>query len=285
MRKILISDFTIKEVPHGGSEWVNQVLIDNLNLDFEYSNRVSRLDGNNFYIISNISLMNPSLVRQIPNLNYIILENDYKICHSRHPWRYPDNIVPLSDRINYDLYNNAKAVFVQTTDHMNIFLKNDVKANFINLECSIWSDNDIQLLKDLSEKNKIKNGKYGIYYTNNWIKNTQGNLKYCSENKLPFSIIKESNNRVEFLESMSKCEGIVFYPLARETFCRLVVEAKCMNLKVITSKNYGASLEPWFDELSGLNLIDFLNDKTKENINKIKKYINENHHNGNWNKA
>ena len=252
MRKILVSDFTTKEVPHGGSEWVNQVLIEQLGLEFEYSQNVQSFDSNTFYIISNISLMNPSLVRQIPNLNYIIIENDYKICPSRHPWRYPDNIIPLSDRINYDLYSNAKAVFVQTTDHMNVYLKNDVKANFINLECSIWSDSDIKLLNELSEKNKIKNG---------------------SENKLLFSIIKETNNRVEFLENLSKCEGLVFYPLARETFCRLVVEAKCMELNVITSKNYGASLEPWFDQLSGKSLISFLETKTKENINKIKDYI------------
>ena len=64
MRKILISDFTIKEVPHGGSEWVNQVLIDKFNLEFEYSQNVKSFNINDFYIISNISLMNPSLVRQ-----------------------------------------------------------------------------------------------------------------------------------------------------------------------------------------------------------------------------
>lgn len=274
MRNILISDFTIKEVPHGGSEWVNQVLIDKFNLDFEYSQKVTSFDPNNFYIVSNISLMNPNLVRQIPNLNYIIIENDYKICHSRHPWRYPDNIIPKEERINYDLYKNAKAVFVQTTDHMNVYLKNDVSANFINFGSSIWSDNDLKTLLDLFEKNKTKNGKYGVYYTNNWIKNTQGNLKYCSENKLPVSIIKETKNRIEFLENMSKCEGIVFYPLARETFCRLVVEAKCLGLNVLTSKNYGASLEPWFDEMSGIDLINYLKIKTEENIDKIKPYIN-----------
>lgn len=273
MKKILISDFTINEVPHGGSEWVNQVLIEKFNLDFQYSQNVVSFDLNTFYIISNISLMRPDLVRQIPNLNYIIIENDYKICSSRHPWRYPDNIIPLSDRINYDLYENAKAVFVQTTDHMNVYLKNDVKANFINLECSIWSDSDLSLLTELLEKNKIKNNKYGIYYTQNWIKNTQGNLKYCNDNKLSFSIIKESKVRVEFLENLSKCEGLVFFPLARETFCRLVVEAKCLDLNVITSKNYGASLEPWFEELSGINLINFLKNKTEENINKIKNYL------------
>jgi hypothetical protein len=273
MKKILISDFTIQEVPHGGSEWVNQVLIEKFNLDFQYSQNINSFDLNNFYIISNISLMNPELIRQIPNLNYIIIENDYKICPSRHPWRYPDSIIPQSDRINYDLYKNAKAVFVQTTDHLNVYLKNNVEANFINLNCSIWSDSDLEMLENLLKKHKEKNGKYAIYYTNNWIKNTQGNLKYCSENKLPFSIIKETNNRIEFLENLAKCEGIVFYPLARETFCRLVVESKCLGLNVITSKNYGASLENWFEELDGLELLKFLKTKTIENINKIKTYI------------
>lgn len=273
MKKILISDFTIKEIPHGGSEWVNQVLINKFNLDFQYSNQITSFDYNNLYIISNISLMNSNLVSQIPNLNYIIIENDYKICPSRHPWRYPDNIIPNEDRINYLLYKNAKAVFVQTTDHLNIFLKNDVVGNFVNLHSSIWSNDDLDLLKKLNEKNKIKNNKYSIYYTNNWIKNTQGCLKYCYENKLPINILKETTNREEFLTNLAKTKGIVFLPLARETFCRLVVEAKCLNLEVITTKNYGASLENWFDELNGINLINFLETNTIKNLNIIEKYI------------
>jgi hypothetical protein len=271
MRKILISDFTIKEVPHGGSEWVNQVLIDKFNLEFEYSSNVKSFDFNNFYIISNISLMNPNLVRMIPNLNYIIIENDYKICHSRHPWMYTDSVIPSNERINYDLYSNAKAVFVQTTDHMNVYIKNEVKANFINLESSIWSDEDLTLLESLH--NHSKTDKFAVYYTQNWIKNTQGNLKYCSENKLPISILKETKNRIEFLTNLSKCKGLVFYPIARETFCRLVVEAKCLGLDVITSKNYGASLEPWFDNLSGLELIHFLKENTKNNLKKILEFL------------
>ena len=98
-------------------------------------------------------------------------------------------------------------------------------------------------------------------------------MKYCSENKLPVSIIKETKNRIEFLSNLAKCKGLVFYPIARETFCRLVVEAKCMGLDVITSKNYGASLEPWFDELLGIELINFLKENTYKNLNLIKKFF------------
>lgn len=273
MRKILISDFTTKEVPHGGSEWVNQVLIEKFNLEFEYSQGVTSFDKDNFYVISNISLMNPALVREIPSLNYIIIENDYKICPSRHPWTFPNSIIPQNQRINYDLYKNAKAVFVQTNDHLSVYKANDVEANFINLHTSIWSDSDLFMLSEIGGVNKTKSNKYSIYDTNNFIKNTSGNIQYCQQNNLEYELIPNMDNRHKFLENLSRNKGLVFFPIARETFCRLVVEAKCMNMEVVTSKNYGASKEGWFDVLSGEELIEFLRDQTKNNIEKIAKYI------------
>jgi hypothetical protein len=273
MRKILISDFTIKEAPHGGSEWVNQVLIDKFNLEFEYSSNVKEFDKNAFYIISNVSLMRSDLVKQISGLNYIIIENDYKICQSRHPWRYQNSLIPINERTNYDMYANAKAVFVQTNDHLNVYRLNDVKGNFINLHSSIWSNDDLTMLMELGKKHKIKNDTYAIYDTNNFIKNTSGNIKYCVDNNLKYTTIPNMVNRVDFLDKLAQSKGIVFYPIARETFCRLVVEAKCLGLDVITSKNYGASLEGWFEAMSGEDLIDFLRNQTETNLTKISKYI------------
>jgi hypothetical protein len=275
MKKILISDFTIKEVPHGGSEWVNQVLIDKFNLEFKYSNRVNGFNKSNLYIISNVSLMNPSFVKQIHKLNYIIIENDYKICQSRHPWIYPDSIIPINERTNYEMYRNAKAVFVQTTDHLNVYKSNGVEGNFINLHSSIWSESDLNMLTELLTLNESKNKKQAIYSTNNFIKNTNGNIKYCVEKNIEYELIPNMENRRDFLQKLSECQGLVFYPIARETFCRLVVEAKCLGLEVTTSKNYGASKEEWFDELSGKDMIEFLRKQTENNLTKISEYINK----------
>lgn len=272
MRQILVSDFTIKEAPHGGSEWVNQVLIDKFNLEFMYSSQVTSWDTDVFYVISNVSLMRPDLVREIPKLNYIIIENDYKICQSRHPWRYAKSILPYHERINYDIYENAKAIFVQTTDHLNVYKSNDVRGNFINLNCSIWADSDLDLLKRFLDTKPLKNGKSAVYYTNNWIKNSNGAVKYCQENKLEPELIENQEKREDFLDKLSNCSNLVFFPIARETFCRLVVEAKCMGLDVITSKNYGASLENWFD-MKGDDLIKFLRIKTQKNLKIIESYL------------
>lgn len=272
MKKILISDFTTKEVPHGGSEWVNQVLIEKFNLDFEYSYKINSFDKEAFYIISNISLMKPELIREISDLNYIIIENDYKICHSRHPWRWQDSIIPKHERINYDLYKNAKAVFVQTNDHLRVFRLNEVEANFINLHSSIWSEHDLLLLEKLLHSYTIKNGKTAIYDTDNWIKNKNGAISFCNDNNLEYSLIPNKKDRELFLRGIAECSNLVFLPIARETFCRLVVEAKCLGLEVITTKNYGASLEGYF-EMKGQELIDFLTSQTEDNLKKIGKYI------------
>jgi len=276
MKVMMISDFTIKEVPHGGSEWVNQVIIDKFNIPFEYSRNIKDFDIDTFYIISNISLMNKQLISEIKNFNYMIIENDYKICESRHPWRYTNNIIPINERINYDLYKNSKAVLVQTTDHMNVFLKNDVVANFVNLKSSIWSDNDLEMLENILKTKKEKNNKYAIYNTSNWIKNTKGAIDFCLKNKYEFELIPNCNSRYEFLDRLSNCSKLIFLPIARETFCRLVVEARCLELPVITTKNYGAVLEDWFNKYHGNELIDFLRYNTSLNLGLIDLIIKEN---------
>jgi hypothetical protein len=105
------------------------------------------------------------------------------------------------------------------------------------------------------------------------VKNTQGAVKYCEENKLDFELIPNQEKREDFLNKLAQCSNLVFYPIARETFCRLVVEAKCMGVNVITTRNYGASSEGYFD-MVGQELIDLLRMQTEENLMKISKYVN-----------
>jgi hypothetical protein len=273
MRYILVSDFTIKEAPFGGSEWVNQVLIDKFNLEFWYSEDVTQWEPDAFYIISNVSKMRPDLVKQIKGLHYyVIIENDYKICESRHPWRYPNSIIPYNERINYDMYANAIAVFVQTSDHRSVYKANDVKANFVNLNCSIWADSDLELLRTYLNKYPVKNGLQAIYNTGNWIKNTGEAVKYCTEKGLKYSLIPNLEKREDFIDKLASCSGLVFFPIARETFCRLLVEAKCLGLQVTTNKNSGAVREGWFD-LAGEELIKFLKIKTDLNLKKIGQFL------------
>jgi hypothetical protein len=272
MANILISDFSYEEMPHGGSEVGNQMLIEEFNLEFLKATEVTGFSHDDFYIISNISLMKDELVKQIKDYNYIIFECDYKIVAHRHPWRYPDSLIPKEHRQNYDLYKNAKAIFVKSTDHLNVYKLNEVEGNFINLRTNMWSESDLQLLEKLLDENPEKNGKYCVYNTPNWIKNSQGAIKYCQDNNLPMGFIQNGTDREGFLSEMAKYSNFVFFPVARETYCRVVVEAKCLGLDVITTRNYGVTLEDYFD-LKGKEMISYLRMGNKMNMNKLKKYI------------
>jgi hypothetical protein len=270
---VMISDFTLEQIPFGGSEHVNDCICKSLNLDFINSKELKFLDKEIFYIISNISLMDSVLIDKLQHedYNYIIIENDYKIVKSRWPWIYSDNIVPKHERTNYKLYKNAKAVFVQCIDHLNVYKANEVEGNFINLETSIWGNEDLNLLRSIIKKEKFN--KAAIYATDNWIKNTNESILYCKNKGIEYELIPNLHNRKEFLEKLSFCSKLIFFPKARETFCRLLVEARCLNLKIITNKIQGAMCEEWFKKYHGEELIEHLRIKSKDNIEKIRSYI------------
>ena len=218
--------------------------------------------------------MHPDAVASLCKLDYIILEHDYKICKSRHPWRYDDNIVPKEERVNYELYKNAKAVFVQTTDHLNIYKANEVEGNFVSLESTLWSDEDLDLLTELEvgTQTSIRKWEYAVLESDNWIKNTEGSKAFCEANQLDYVLLSGTENRKEFLQKLSDYTTLVFFPIARESCCRFVVEARCLNMNVITSKNYGAVLEEWFT-LSGKPLIDLLRKNTERNLKTIETFL------------
>lgn len=277
-KKILISNFSFEEEPVGGSELENNFLMKEFNIGFLKSKEVKSFSKDIFYIISNVSLIPLKLLETLLSCNYIIIEHDYsKITRNKFVWQYQDCIIPDDDKYCLGLYSNAKAVFFQTTDHMNTYLKNGYKGNFINLKSGLWSYEDLNIFKNLFESKKNKINRYIIFdssgYPKNDIKNVVGAMKFCESNKLDFTLLPRLP-RPEFLNTMANYKGIVFLPLARESLCRLMVEARCLGLDVITTKNYGASLEPWF-KMSGIDLINFLEKQNKINIEKIKEYIGD----------
>lgn len=285
MANILISDFSFGDLACNGSAVGEKTLIDEFNLDFIKSNHVTGFNKDDFYVISNVSLMRHELVSQIKKYDYIIFECDYKIVQSRHPWRFPNDVVPKELRQNYDLYRNAKAVFVKTQDHLDVYKRNGVEGNFINMRTNIWGEDDLSLMEKIYQETPNKSGYNCIYNSDNWIKNTKGAIDYCSQNKLTYKLVNNAPTREGFLRNLAEHSTLIFFPIARETYCRLIIEAKCLGLDVITTyvgpsstnrnpNNYGVTMEDYFG-LKGKEMVNFLRMGNKVNIKKMKKYIPE----------
>jgi hypothetical protein len=271
---IFLSDFFLEQGVIGGGELNDHELLKILsNKGYKVKKKnTSEIDlrflkeniGNNF-IISNFIFLKEEYKKFIQSeLNYVIYEHDHKYLINRDPSECEDYICKKQELINVGFYQNAKAILCQSLLHTEIISKNLKKINAISLSGNLWSEEDLELMRKLSENKK--SNFYSIINSINPIKNTNICIKYCHHKQIPFKLISKMP-RQQFLTELSKNEGLVFFPGVVETLNRVCVEAKAMNCKVVTNKKVGATSEEWFS-LKGEPLLEEMY-KMRESIPKL----------------
>ena len=205
-------------------------------------------------------------------LRYFVYEQDHKYIKSRNPIKYVDFIAPKQDRVNIDFYKAAIKVLFLTKLSMEVFKLNTDLNNLLNLGSSVWRKDELKYLKTLCDNKKAS--KIAIMDSNNTIKRKQDCIDVCKKNNWEYELISDKNFK-KFLEKMSKYEKLLFLTGHLETCARIVVEAKMLNLKVITNKKLiGATSEEWY-RLSGKELIDEMEKISSNMPIKILETIND----------
>jgi len=260
---VFIADFFVKDV-FGGGEIHNEELIKILKEDFNcevkkaYADRVNLNfleDHKDYYfIIGNFCRLHEDIKKALQVMNYVIYEHDHKYLKSRNPATYPNFKVPPSEIINYEFYKNAKAVFCQSTFHKGIVEGNLGLDNIENCSGNLWPNNVLDLIDSL--RNNDKKPKASIMLSPIEHKNTADAIKFCQVKEYDYELIPQMSYR-DFLKKLSANEKFVFLPKTPETLSRVVIEARMMNVSVVTNNLVGASKEPWF-ELKGKNLIEHI---------------------------
>ena len=85
---------------------------------------------------------------------------------------------------------------------------------------------------------------------------------YCNVKGYDYNLI-ESKNYKSFLSMMGENKALVFLPETPETLSRVIVEARMMNMGVITNKMVGAASEDWYS-FKGHKLIKIFYSKRDE---------------------
>ena len=273
MKILFIADFFAEQVL-GGGELNNEELISILaskghqilktNSHFVTPELLSENRDANF-IIANFINMSPELIPALYDKNYIIYEHDHKYLSTRNPGVFPDFVAPKEHVVNIDFYKNAAAVLCQSKLHSEIAHKNADLDNIVNLGGNIW---DLESLKFMSENAKIeKNDTYAVMDSNIKHKNTVGAIRYCNAKGYDYNLVESSNYR-EFLSLLGVNKSLVFLPQTPETLSRVIVEARMMNMGVVTNRSVGAASEEWYN-LKGHDLIRVMHSKREEIANKV----------------
>lgn len=282
MKIIFIADFFVEQIAGGGelcSEEIStffkneQFLIEKINSSFVTIEYVKQ-NTNNFFFISNFINLSQQIKDYFVSnkIKYVIVEHDHKYCLSRNPSVYNNLIVPDNAIVNKDFYKNAILVLAQSKKHAELIFNNLWINNVASLGCNLWSDSHIELLKKyvLNDK-KIK---YAVLDTDNPIKGKVQALEFCKNNNVQPTLIGNKDPEA-FLQQLSQVETLVFLPQSFETFCRLIVEAKILNCKLVTNKSSGVVYEDFITQ-NGLELLQTIVDKKKEILQKLKNLVEKN---------
>jgi len=280
MKIVLIADFFVEDGMLGGGELNNDEFVKILtSQDIEVKKINSNIVTPTFinenikskFVIANFVRLHQDCINLlVEKADYVIYEHDHKYLTTRNPSDFENFKAPKDKIINYEFYKHAKAVFGQSKFHCDIIKKNLGLQNIHNLSGNLWSLDSLEKIKEFSKKEK-KN-LYSIMQSNIPHKNTTDALRFCKYKQYPYELI-QSDVYYKFLEKLGTNKYLVFLPKTPETLSRIVVEARMMNVSVITNSLVGASFEPWF-ELKGKELIDIMllkRDKIVNNIIKILK--------------
>ncbi len=267
MKEIVwIADFFLDDV-HGGAEIVNNVAMDELtNLGWAIQKIRSKdvtpeyvIDNKDCkFVIANFLQINPASYEAIvKNAEYFVYEHDHKYIKTRDPSYFEENgyVAPTEMLANTPLYRNAKAVICQSGIHARIVRDNLLLDNVVNMKCSLWGQEEINILRNNCSVEKTE--KALILDSNNKVKGTATAVAWAKENNVECNMIGPSAYE-KLIETLAVHETLVFFPQTLESFCRLIVEARAVNCKLITNKNNGATYEEWFPSLMGEELIQYL---------------------------
>jgi len=216
------------------------------------------------FIVSNFVMLSEDVKNYLMNnCNYIIYEHDHKYLKKRNPIFYKNFLAPKDHLANLEFYKNAKSVVCLTKLAEDVLKSNTGLNNVTRIGSSVWLDSDLDFINEIRKDEK--KDCYAIMDSANPIKKRLECIKYCKANKINFELISDSNHK-QFLKKLSNFKGLVFMTGHLETCCRIVLEAKMLNLEVITQKKLiGAASEESF-ALNGRELVEEIRKVSRDSV-------------------
>jgi len=250
----IVDDFFAEECGRG-AERNTDALLSYLNVEYEkvHCSDIDDVSKDDLYLIGNFVWLDNKVRFQLQQYgNYVIFEKDFKILRFRNP-RFDDVRYPYyakNDLVNIDFYNNAKKVICLTDLQAKVFRQYLKEGQVEVIHCSFFSEKDLLLIE-----HNTKNEKRDCAFVSP-AKHKGGNvnLQFCSEQLWDYECFWDIGHD-EFIQKLSTCDKLVFFPIVMESCSRVVIEARMLGLDVYTHWAIGAIYEPWY-KLSGQALID-----------------------------
>ncbi len=259
---IFVSDFFASELT-GGAELTSEALIDSSPFNvYKLHARDVSIDlleqgQSKYWIFTNFSTMDLQLIPSIvANLNYSVIEYDFKYCKYRSPEKHQeiegkpcDCHDDIHGKMISTLMYGAKSLWWMSEKQQDTYLKLfpflSERDNIVL--SSVFDDHFFATVKFLNEQSASTERKgWVVLGSNSWVKGTQAAIDYCQDNDLEFDVISGLEYS-QVLQKFSTAEGFVYLPAGADTCPRMVIEAKLLGCKLHINEHVQHADELWFD--------------------------------------
>jgi hypothetical protein len=281
---IFVSDAFVEHY-QGGAELTTEAIIEggyfpcNKLLSAQVTVDIMEKFKDSFWIFGNFSSVRPDcLIYAIKNLNYSVIEYDYKFCEYRsthkhifHQGKCECHKNQIGKLVSTFLFK-SKVNFWMSQQQLNKYCELFpflLNTNNVVLS-SVFSKNTLKNLKSLETKDK--NNKWIILDSPSWIKGRDAAVKYAKENDLEYELVWGLSHG-ELLTKLAKSKGTIFFPPGSDTCPRMIIEAKLLGCELILNENVQHKDEEWFKDKE--SIYAYLNDRTETFWHKIEEHAHK----------
>jgi len=261
---IYVADMFVEEC-EGGAELTSDAIIESSPYDIitirsqDLNIELAKKHSDKFWIIGNFFELNTfakSFI--IKNINYSVIEFDYKYCKRRNE----DFCIILdgeckcnknpNNNLNALLLLHSKYIWWMSEEQQKLYHNKIpyLRTNQQDVLSSVFSSKTLDYIAELNKTKKNK--KYLIYNTRAALKNTHGAIDFAKLNKLPFNLVGDLKY-FEFLRELAKHKGLIYVPLAKDTCPRLVIEAAILRCELYLNNKVQHATEGWFQNETRMN--------------------------------
>lgn len=221
-----------------------------------------------YWIFGNFSQLKPELIPSIvANINYSVLEYDYKFCKYRSPEKHYaaehkdcDCHNQMNGKLISAFFYGAKILWwmseKQKEKYHSLFPFLAEKDNVVL--SSVFSKKTLATLKLLRESVKLEDRKgWLVLGSQSWVKGYETAARWCENNKKDYEVVWNVPYE-QLLAKMASSEGFVYLPSGADTCPRMVIEAKLLGCKTVLNDYVQHKDEAWFSTENLEEIHDYL---------------------------
>jgi len=242
----------------GGGELTTQAIIDGTKLpvacvrSHQLTKQIIDTYKDRYWIFGNCAGMsNDILLYACKNLEYSVIEYDYKFCS----YRLREKHIAAEGKCECEnttrgklfsvFFERAKNLWFMSAAQRDIYydLFPFLKKDSTYVLSSIFSKQTLEHINSLQNQNK--KDVWLIQDSPSWVKGSSKSVEYAKKNNLPFETFSGVSYQ-EMLKKFSQSKGFIFLPEGSDTCPRTVIEAKLLGCELILNENVQHKNEEWF---------------------------------------